>query len=51
MLASTKKRRMNKYNIVNPLTDYIAGPNERLVDRSANEINESKQNNKITLSK
>ena len=47
MLASTKKtKEKNKHNIVNPLTDYIADPNERLVDISTSDIKQ-KQNNKI----
>jgi hypothetical protein len=39
----------NKHNIVNPLTDSIARPNERLVDLSTSDINETKtkQNNRI----
>ena len=43
MLASTKQtKEKNKHNIVNPLTDYIAGPNKRLVDLSTSDINETK---------
>ena len=38
------KRKENKYNIVNPLTDFIADPNERLVDLSTSDINETKLN-------
>jgi hypothetical protein len=42
-LVSTKKtKEKNKHNIVNPLTDSIARPNERLVDLSTSDINETK---------
>jgi hypothetical protein len=41
--VSTKKTKVkNKHNIVNPLTDSIARPNERLVDLSTSDINETK---------
>ena len=36
------EKEKNKYNIVNPLTDYIADPNERVVDLSTSDINETK---------
>jgi hypothetical protein len=48
MLASTKK---TKFNIVNPLTDFIADHNERLVDLSTKDINETKAKQQIHVIK